>query len=115
MGMKKVIFAAILALTVFSCVNKVGLPPKEVAVTPDACDSIKYSVDIQPLLSARCAGCHSASPNFAVYADTKAKVDDGTFKNRVITLKDMPLGGPALSQSELDKIQCWLDKGAPNN
>lgn len=113
--MKKLILPGIVALVVVSCVNKVGLPPQEVAVTPDACDSIKYSVDIQPLLSSRCAGCHSSSPNFAVYADTKSKVDDGTFKNRVITLKDMPLGGPALSQSELDKIQCWLDKGAPNN
>lgn len=113
--MKKRILPAIVALIVVSCVNKIGLPPKEVVVTPDACDSIKYSVDIQPILTSRCAGCHTSAPDFTNYAGAKEKVDDGTFKNRVITLKDMPLGGPALSQTELDRIQCWINNGAPNN
>jgi len=99
-----------------ACEYKKGLAPKpveEVAASP--CDSVKYSADIQPLLNTYCTGCHSGSPDFTNYAGTKAKVDDGTFKNRVITIKDMPQTGGPISQANLDKIQCWLDKGAPNN
>lgn len=113
--MKKYFILLVSTALISSCEYKKGQAPKPIeVVVAGACDSVKYSVDIQPILNTYCTGCHSASPDFTNYVGTKLKVDDGTFKNRVITLKDMPLDGP-LSQANLDKIQCWLDKGAPNN
>jgi len=103
----------------YSCDKKVGLLPKAAAsppITGSACDSIKYSVDIQPILTANCNSCHpSLGPGlFSSYAGTKAKVDDGKFVLRILQIKDMPQGS-SLSASDLSKIQCWIDAGAPNN
>lgn len=96
---------------IFSCDKKIGYLPKA-----GPCDSVKYSTDIQPILTANCNACHPTLifADFSNYDGTKAKVDDGKFALRVLNLKDMPLGIP-LSQGDLEKIQCWLDKGAPNN
>ena len=63
------------------------------------------------------SGCHAAgSPygDLTNYSGVKAKVDNSTFKERVIVQKNMP---PAysLSQTDLDKLNCWLEAGIPNN
>ncbi len=118
--MKKLVVLFFLVFTIVSCENKVGLPPETVPAssntTPSACDTIKFSKHIQPILSAyNCTSCHSSTPDFTTYAGTKAKVDDGSFKNRFLVVKDMPQGGPQISAADLAIVQCWLDKGAPNN
>lgn len=115
--MKKLFVLVFSCLFAMACENKKGLLPEPApAPTPSAYDSIKYSTDIQPILTNYCTFCHSSAPvDFTNYAGAKLKVDDGTFKNRVLIAKDMPqIGGP-ISQADLDKLQCWLDKGAPNN
>ena len=106
---------------IYSCDKKIGLLPKESLITTppitgSACDSIKYSVDIQPILTANCASCHPANSkgDFTNYVGTKVKVTDGTFVTRVLVNKDMPPFG-ALSATDRSKIQCWIDNGSPNN
>lgn len=85
------------------------------------CDSlsVKFATDITPIIQVNCAitGCHdgtSAPGNFTTYAGIKAKVDDGKLRSRVLTIKDMPPVGP-LPDSSLQKIECWINDGAPNN
>lgn len=92
--------------------------------TLTACDiaNVTYDVDIKPIISANCAipGCHASgfgAGDFTTYAGLKAKVDagiNGTVNDRVVILKDMPLGG-SLTQDEILKIDCWIKDGAPNN
>jgi hypothetical protein len=118
MKVVKVLFmiVAIAAITV-SCDKKVGHLPLPEPEPISGCDSIKYSVDIQPILNANCISCHSTgNPNgdYTNYAGTNVKVSSGIFANRVLVAKDMPLGG-SLSESDLGKIKCWIDNGAPNN
>lgn len=118
--MKKILTLVIVIVIAYSCDNKIGLPPAATPVaqssTLTGCDTVKFSKHIQPILSAyNCTSCHTSSPDFTTYAGTKAKVDDGTFKNRFLVLKDMPQGGPQISAADLAIVQCWLDKGAPNN
>lgn len=78
-----------------------------------------YSANIKPIIDGTClaSGCHqggSANGDFTSYAGVKAKVDNGSFDNRVIQQKNMPLSG-SLSIDNLKKIKCWLNSGAPNN
>lgn len=110
-----------IAVLLVSCENKIGkLEPKAPPVAANACDSVKFSTYIHPVIIAKCAqsGCHnSGSPNgdYTTYAGISAKVSNGSFKNRVISGgSPMPASG-RLAQAKLDSIQCWLDKGAPNN
>lgn len=123
--MNKIIllFIFLMALLFSSCTfDKEELPEPPPPPPPMSfCDSLNvtYSVTVAPIINANCAisGCHASGSSFGDYtnyAGVKAKVDNGTFKERVIVQKNMPPSGP-LPQTELDKLQCWLDKGAPNN
>ena len=103
-----------------ACIKDKGSIPEE--LTLSKCDSLNvtYGTSIEPIITANCAtsGCHvsggSGSGVFDNYTNVKAKVDNGSFKNRVITIGNMPPSG-TLSQTDKEKIQCWLDAGAPNN
>lgn len=124
------LFTLSLLLLIGSCTfDKEEVPEPTPTPTPtptppptmDLCDSLNvtFSGTVVPLLNANCTtpGCHSAGSgngDYTTYAGIKAKVDNGTFKTRVIDDKNMPPSGP-LSPSDLDKLKCWLEDGAPNN
>ena len=89
---------------------------------PVTCDvtNVTYSTDIVPIINTTCAtsGCHvaggSGPGDFTTYAGLKAKVDNGSFVNRVLVQKNMPPSGP-LSDCNEAKLQKWIDDGALNN
>ncbi len=70
-----------------------------------------YNSNMQALINSKCTnpGCH---PNYATFAGIKSVLDNGAFKNRVVSTKDMPQGG-SLGTSDLNKVQCWIDAGYP--
>lgn len=115
--MKKVIILFAVLLIWASCTYKKG----EVPFKDTECDStISYSSQIAPLITTYCIGCHSAggpgSGDFSTYAGLKLKADNGTLKNRIVDIKDMPqAGSPPLSEDERKLINCWIKQGALNN
>lgn len=123
--MKKLLFLFVLA-TIFivnSCSKDKGSIPEETTLSLSLCDSlnVKYADTISTIIATHCTslGCHvSGGPGNGLlgsYAGLKAKVDNGALKNRVITPQgNMPPSDP-LSAADKQKIQCWLDAGAPNN
>jgi hypothetical protein len=119
--LKRLLF--ILALTGGLCSSFFSCS-KEVGKLELNCKNLNtaYSKDIVPILNARCmdAGCHSNSAyigDYSSYEALKAKVDDGTFKIRVLDMKVMPPPAtrPPLSEEEYMKFKCWYEAGAPNN
>lgn len=88
----------------------------------EPCDTtnVTYSGTIEPIIQSSCAtpGCHvtggSANGYFESYANVKAKVDNGSFENRVVVQRDMPPGAQ-LNDCQILVIQQWLADGAPNN
>ncbi|MGQ1785290.1 MULTISPECIES: c-type cytochrome [unclassified Saccharicrinis] len=79
---------------------------------------VSYSTDISPIIQMSCISCHTqggfANGFFDDYDGVKTKVDNGSFRQRVLVQKDMPPEG-SLSDKELELIKAWLDDGAPNN
>ena len=50
------------------------------------------------------------------HAGVLLKVDDGSFADRLFVQRDMPpAGNTQLRACDLEKIQVWLNAGAPNN
>lgn len=98
---------------------------KEKTMEPTSCDTIPhtYSKDIKPIVLTNCAisGCHvqggSGPGDFTQYAPLANYAQNGKLRDRVINKKDMPppSSGKKLTQTELDKIDCWIRSGAPNN
>ena len=118
--MKKILLLIIIVVVIClpACNFDKGELPKP--QTKSLCDSLNvtYTNTIAPIISAHCISCHKAGfapGDFTMYSVVKAKADAGSLKNRVLILQDMPKGGPPLSVSDQQKIQCWLDAGSPNN
>ena len=112
---------SVLAFAV-SCDNKKGmLPPKSEPLPPGACDSITYSNGIKAIFDANCATsfCHDGTTkqsnlDFSLYSTAQSQATNGRIKARVIDANPSPMPPSGkLPQSQLDSIQCWLDKGAP--
>lgn len=83
-------------------------------------DSLTYAAHIASIISAHCAtsGCHVAGGTgngiFQNYAAVKAKVDNGSLRERVVVRKDMPPSGP-LNSCQIQQIDAWITAGAPEN
>ncbi len=76
---------------------------------------LSYRNDIAPIISNYCVSCHNGTmygaDDLTNYNLLKLKVDNGTFKNRVLVAKDMPMYCD-ITQLEHDKINAWLNSGA---
>jgi hypothetical protein len=99
--------------------NEEDLYPASTTSTTSITDTttIKYSTDIQPIISGNCAisSCHVSGaqvPDLSDYAKLKANID--RVQVRAIEQKSMPAAGP-LSNANLAKLQKWIDAGALNN
>jgi predicted CXXCH cytochrome family protein len=114
---------AIFAITVYSgCTKMVGKEPKKVEIPIEACDTITYTKHIAPIMTASCVSCHSSSFSqggvlLTSYSEVKAQADNGKLNNVIFvgTPEFMPQGGPQLSQSQKDRIKCWLNNGKKEN
>lgn len=92
-----------------------------------ACDTtnVRYSTTIQPLINAKCLGCHNGSNasggiNLSDYTKVKSVVTSQQLWGSVNHLQGYqpmpyPAGGAKLPQCELDQIRIWIQAGAPNN
>ena len=88
----------------------------------NTCDTttVSFAQDVMPIIQGNCAtsGCHVSGGTgngiFTNYAGVKDKVDNGSFKNRVLVLKNMPLGA-SLTDCQYKILTAWLNRGAPNN
>jgi hypothetical protein len=134
--MNKLALLAPIALTllIVSCKKD-----KEPEPEPEFCETISagYAADISPILMSNCgvSGCHDGSDpdiplEYDSYANTKAAIEN----DQALFLAAINFSGtddavwmprpepdvaatPALKlpQSMIDKIECWIDAGMPNN
>ena len=87
------------------------------------CDSLNvvYNDTIKSIINLHCAipYCHVTGfgpGDWTDYSQLKERVDNGKFEQFIFATNPfMPAGGDTLTQEELDKLQCWVDAGAPNN
>jgi hypothetical protein len=108
----------LIALTLSGCYydNEQDLYPQQTSTTSTN-NVVTYSNDIQPLIASKCASssCHATNaqpPDLSNYDKLKANIT--RVKVRAIDQRTMPAAGP-LSNTEIAKIQSWIDAGTPNN
>lgn len=108
----------------FQCAKEKAAPI--VAPPINICDSIStvsYMDDIVPILTDnQCFSCHANgfSPFFNDYSTVYGLRDSIllTIKHNVSidpTLDPMPQGLPKIEDTLINKVQCWIESGAPNN
>ena len=106
---------AILVLATSCSKDKVGdnLPYPEVTCS----DTISFSNDVLPIIQNNCTGCHDNSNGYTLtnhqnISENYAAIV-GSMKGQGFKL--MPDGGPALPDSLIQKIECWVNQGMKNN
>ncbi len=116
--MKKHAFLLLLlgTSTIFSCKKD-----KNSKLTPQ-CDGSHptYNSGIKSIIDSNCnsSGCHnsgSSNGSFTTYSGLTGVINNGSFKRTVLTDQTMPQGSATLSQSNINKIQCWVNDGFPEN
>jgi len=84
-------------------------------------DDAKFGTFIQPLMQAKCQGCHSGNApqggiKLTSYAEIKTVAMNGKLYSAVARTSNwMPKGGAKLDDCNLQKIQAWVSAGAPQN
>ncbi|MGB0915109.1 MAG: hypothetical protein ACPGVI_03510 [Crocinitomicaceae bacterium] len=81
-------------------------------ITP-TCDgsSPTYTSFVQGVMSSNCTSCHS---DMSSYSGLSTYLNDGSFTKEVLTDQSMPQSGP-LDAETLNKLQCWVENGFPEN
>ncbi len=87
------------------------------------CDTtnVTYAMSIEPIISAKCQGCHSgSSPQGGIsltnYGQVSSEALFGTLLDAVQhtgTATPMPYNSAQLPDCEIDLIRIWIENGAP--
>jgi hypothetical protein len=112
--MKKSILFSLFVLLLFSCTkDKVKIAEKEV----NCDDTISFNTQVLNVIEEKCFSCHNAgqSPTLNNHETiaSNASLILKTLKADGSPL--MPLGGPALDNSFIEKFTCWINQGKLNN
>jgi hypothetical protein len=110
------IFALTLYLSlIFSCAKD-----KVAVITPLNCpDTISFTTQVLPLIQSNCTGCHNVGNGTGIILTNHSNISASA--NAILGSMHangyqlMPQGGPALPDSLIQKVACWLDQGKKNN
>lgn len=115
--MKTLITVTILLVLAVSCrKDKVAVEP----FNPEECtETISYTEDVQPILDINCStsGCHNSNSGSAGYVfESHPQVSDNadiilSVIKHESGFSAMPQGGDKLSDSTIQKIECWINQG----
>jgi hypothetical protein len=103
------------SLALFSCTREKVTPIDQQCTT-----TISFANDVMPILQANCIGCHdqgNASGGFDFSSYTSASANANAILNSMKAngYQLMPIGGPALPDSTIQKIKCWIEQGKLDN
>ena len=92
---------------------------------PNGCNTsdVTYSSAIVSIMEANCLSCHNnmsqnGNVNLEGYDNILEYVEDGSLIGSMRHdpgFSRMPQGTPKLSNCTIDRVQAWIDAGAPNN
>ena len=114
--------------------QQAGVQDEYAPATPSDDDSltktvvdVSYQSDVQPIFDARCVACHGNAVGLSLnsYDDVlrgsmngPVVVPSSPASSRLIhnvSIGFMPLGGPALTQGQVQTLSDWVAAGARNN
>lgn len=114
MRQQKILFAGIALICFFTACTKKQAEEFKPSAPDNPQAGVSYATTINPILQAKCAGCHAAGRSGTVawtfngFSTVVASAD--RIKNAVLVTKSMPLNG-SLSPAELQSVKDWFDQG----
>lgn len=117
---------AMLCLTGLSLLPGCYYDKEELLYPPTAnCDTanVTFSGMVQPLIQANCLACHSTAAGqggiiLEGHANVVIRANDGKLMgtlNHASGFSPMPKNGQKLAACDIQRVQTWINAGAPNN
>ena len=80
-------------------------------------DTISFVNDVLPIIQNNCTGCHNNSNGytFTNYQNISSNNAAIVGSMQGLGYQLMPKGLPAIPDSVIQKIQCWVNQGMKNN
>jgi len=107
------ILFSLLTLILISC------DKDKVSITPNCADTVSFNNQVLPIIQNNCLGCHDVGNGtgyvFTSHANISASANAiwGSMQGSGYQL--MPQGGPALNDSLVQLVECWIAQGKLNN
>jgi hypothetical protein len=103
------------SLALLSCTREKVTPIDQQCNT-----TISFANDVMPILQANCISCHdqgnaSGGYDLSTYSAVLANANAVVGSMKANSYQLMPLGGPALPDSTIQKIKCWIEQGKLDN
>ena len=104
--------------------NKEEVPdPQEQEQEQEQIKDVSFANDVKPIFDANCVGCHGNSSsfggyNFESFSNLSNHVSDAALLGAIkheSGFSPMPQGGSKLSNTNIEKIEVWINEGAQNN
>ena len=111
--MKKIVFISLISVAFTSCrKDKVENYPNA-----NCADTVSFNNEILPLIQNNCTGCHDNQNGYSLTNHSNISSNSsaiiGSMRNSGYQL--MPQGSPALHDSIIQRIECWVNQGKQNN
>jgi hypothetical protein len=102
------------SIALFSCTREKVMP------LDVQCSTISYANDVLPIIQANCISCHdqgnaSGGFDFSSYTSISANANAIINSMNASGYQLMPIGGPALPDSTIQKVKCWIQQGKLDN
>jgi uncharacterized membrane protein len=83
-------------------------------LTPNPGGDLQYELVRKPIFEAHCTGCHNGHDQFSLQSYDAIKANISLIKTQAVDKKSMPPddSGDLLSESELNTLKTWIEKGA---
>ncbi len=115
--MNRILFIALCSLFLASACTKEKTPFSQI---PTCNGTVSFANDVLPLMEQQCTGCHNAGNqqggyNLSNHTTIAAHANAVLGSMRNSGYKLMPDGGPALPDSSIQLIECWIYQGKLDN
>jgi cytochrome c553 len=102
-------------VAIFACTKDKTTPTTTASTTTTCTDTIRYSVEIQDMITTSCISCHNVGGE---YPDLSTHSNVSLHANSVynsINSGSMPKYASKLSDTTIQNMQCWIGQGKSNN
>ncbi len=91
----------------------------DISASPNCPDTLSFNNVVLPLIQENCSACHSSGNGtgytFTNHGNIAASADAILGSMRGEGYQLMPQGGPALHDTIIQKVECWIFQGKLNN
>jgi cytochrome c553 len=125
--MKKLFLLALVVIGLCYCTKDKSVmpdntPTSKAPITQELCDTTpaSFSADINPIIQASCAtpGCHNTTGAAGIkltnYSEIKSQAELNRFLSAIkhkSGFSNMPKSASKLADSNITKIECWINNG----